>query len=145
MAQASVENLQNYRIVQPGSIVPVVLLRSATYDGATNTVTLVTKKPLNPAHVYEVALYLGPATPGRRKHNPSNGGSLTSQTGNSLTMASQESLNQPGNGPASLAQTIISYSTPYPVSFKISSGSSGPPQLSVLIPPIHIPVSCCDL
>jgi hypothetical protein len=144
MAQASVENLRNYRITPTGRSAPPLPLplQSATYDAATYTVTLVTKKPLNPARMYEVAVNTGLLTTTRRGHNPPIG-DLTSQTGNSLSLVTPQNTSHNPQAPSLvfLPSNIIGYLTEsFPVSFDISSRSSGPPRLAEIMLPIHIHV-----
>jgi hypothetical protein len=147
MVQASVENLQHFRIMPLGHSAGVVSLQSATYDAATYTVNLVTKKPLNPARVYEVAIYSGQGPTGRREHNAANGGNLIDQAGNSLTLSSQPLLlpQSAGGNLVDLSRNSVGgdFYAPNPMSFSINGRSSGPPQLNLIVPPMHL--SCCNL
>jgi hypothetical protein len=111
------------------SHVPPIPLQSATYDAATNTVTLVTTKPLNPSRRYQVAIGSGVGTPRLRKHNPAIGGDLTSQAGNSLTPFGGPPLpiqQLPGGNLVDLSLNPIHYFTASPTSFNVSSRPSGP-------------------
>lgn len=135
MERASVENLKTYRISHAGRSVP---LQSATLDAATDTVTLVTKSPLKPAWVYDVAIGtpLVKSRPGLP--DPANGGVPTSQTGNPLTYPQPALPGRPGTTPAYLSTTQLSGYHALPTTFKVTRRSSGPPQLNLMIPPIDI-------
>ena len=122
------------------SVVPPIPLQSATYAAATNTVTLVTTKPLNPSRIYQVAIGSGVGTPRLRNFNPAIGGDLTSLTGNSLTPSGVPPI--PSGGPplqisqspgANLDDGLldpIQYFSAAPASFNVSSSPSGPVALA---------------
>jgi hypothetical protein len=146
MVQASVENLQHFRIIPLGISAGVVSLQSATYDASTGTINLVTKKPLNPARMYKVAIYPNQGPPGRRKQNTGNGGNLIDQAGNSLTLSSQLTLfpEPPGGNLVDLPNDIASdFAGSNALSFSVNGHSSGPPRLNIIMPPIHIGFCWC--
>jgi hypothetical protein len=117
-------------------------LQSATYDAATNTVTLVTKNPLNPRRVYQVVIDSGLETPGRGKHNAGIGGDLTDQEGNSLNSSNPQTsllFGQPqGGNLVDLSRSISGYFTASPTLFNVSSRPSGPPLLANYSRPFQI-------
>jgi hypothetical protein len=142
MAQASAEDLQNYRINPSGRTVAPLSLQRATYDAATKTVTLVTKQPLNPARVYRVVIGAGQLwTPSGHTLNP-NAGVLVDQAGNSLTWMNPPPQPAPANPKApvqvGLPGNIINDFAASPTSFNVSGRSSGPPRLAEAMPPIPI-------
>jgi hypothetical protein len=105
-------------------------MQSATYDAATNTVILVTAKPLNPSRVYQVAIGPGVGPSRLRKLNAAIG-DLTSQTGNPLTSDLPVTLGlTTGNNFVDLTANAFLTFIASPTSFNRSSRSSRPPHLS---------------
>jgi hypothetical protein len=116
-------------------------LQSATYDDATNTVTLLTKKPLNPSQVYQVVIGAGVGTPGGRKHNDAIG-NLISQSGNPLAFGTPTFPAYPP-GAMNLVDLTGNPFVGYfsgPTSFNVSNRSSGPPQQMPWSRPSNAPI-----
>jgi len=134
MARATVENLGTYRIERAGRPVP---LKSATYDAATDTVTLVTKSPYNPARVYKVTIGSNPRPPRRGRPAPGNVVIPTSQTGNPLSFP-EPLPGKPGTTPIVLTNKFIKGYVASPTTYKVSGRSSGPPDLNPSLVPINI-------
>jgi hypothetical protein len=117
-------------------------LQSATYDAATNTITLVTAKRLNPSEVYQVAIGSGVGTPGLRKHNATIG-NLTSDAGNSLSWDSHPATLAYPPAASNLVDLTLNPFFGFiasPASFNVSSRSSGPPQLAPWSRPSNAPI-----
>jgi hypothetical protein len=107
-------------------------MQSGTYDAATNTVILVTAKPLNPSRVYQVAVGPSVGPSGRRKHNAAIG-DLTSQTGNPLTSDLPVTLTlgvPTGGNLVDLAANPFLGFIESSTSFNVSNHSPGPPHLA---------------
>ncbi len=124
---------------------PTVPMRvqSVSYDATTNTVTLLTAKPLNLSQIYQVVIGSGVGTSGIRKHKHGAAlGVLTSQAGNSLAPDSPVGLDvtSGGNLVDLTAAPFLGFNA-IPVSFNVSSRSSGPPQLAQYTRPLNIPTN----